>query len=308
MIRKQYLPSQNGRSFSWNSFWSERDIIKEIYEASVSPVLKLILKWLPNEGRILDAGCGLGGYLISLREKGFDIHGVDSSQTAIKLLKQYDANLSVECSDCCRLRYPSKYFDAYISLGVIEHLENRIDAALREARRVLRPQGILIISVPYINLYRRFSFFFKKRRFFTDEKKKRELVFYQYMFSRHAVLRILSKHKFVIIGSIPYSVIAGMKDIPLFLKLYKAATHGSDLVKAAETATSSAKDTPQKVRPVFFKWSILRKFYRLLSWEQADNIFSQAILALTRECWGHMLFVCAVKKTENGKSDLDDYE
>ena len=55
--------------------------------------------------------------------------------------------------DILDLKYPDAHFDAYISQGVIEHFEEGPQQALNEAWRVLKPDGLAFITVPYLNWF-----------------------------------------------------------------------------------------------------------------------------------------------------------
>lgn len=56
-------------------------------------------------------------------------------------------NLSFEVGDVCQLQFPEESFDLYTSFETIEHVAEPL-ALLHEAKRVLRPDGILLLSTP----------------------------------------------------------------------------------------------------------------------------------------------------------------
>ena len=59
-------------------------------------------------------------------------------------------NYLVEYQDARQLRYPDEYFDLVYSISVIEHIPGGGDGeALAEFRRVLKPEGVLVVEVPY---------------------------------------------------------------------------------------------------------------------------------------------------------------
>ncbi|HEX8475839.1 MAG TPA: class I SAM-dependent methyltransferase [Pyrinomonadaceae bacterium] len=59
-------------------------------------------------------------------------------------------NYVVEYQDARRMRYPDEFFDLVYSISVIEHIPGDGDSdALREFRRVLKPDGVLVVEVPY---------------------------------------------------------------------------------------------------------------------------------------------------------------
>ena len=77
-------------------------------------------------------------------------------------------------------------FDAIISIGVVEHRHAGPEVFLYEMRRILKPGGILMISVPYFNPLRKWR---AKHGAYQDNVNG--LDFYQYAFSREEFCRIL---------------------------------------------------------------------------------------------------------------------
>ncbi|OPX25693.1 MAG: hypothetical protein B1H05_03480, partial [Candidatus Cloacimonas sp. 4484_140] len=105
--------------------------------------------------KILEAGCGLGGWVIYLKERGYDILGLEYETFIIERSKQYDPEIPIIKGDINALDFPNDYFDSYISLGVIEHFEEGPQKALSEAYRVLKPNGLAFITVPYLTVLRK---------------------------------------------------------------------------------------------------------------------------------------------------------
>lgn len=120
-----------------------------------SPPREFFLSCLPREGKILDAGCGLGKWVIYLKQRGYDIVGIDDNASAITRLMDFDESLQVELGDILDIHYPENSFDAYISMGVVEHFEDGPISALNEAYRVLKPNGLIFVSVPTVNVIRK---------------------------------------------------------------------------------------------------------------------------------------------------------
>lgn len=105
---------------------------------------------LPAHARILDAPCGAPAALsLALKAKGFTVIGADLDKTAASALGDAFAPVNLNAP----LPWADESFDVAISTEGIEHLENHF-AFLREFRRVLRPNGILIITTPNITALR----------------------------------------------------------------------------------------------------------------------------------------------------------
>ena len=103
----------------------------------------------------MDAGCGFGKWVIYLKQRGYDIVGIDNSELAVAKLKDFDESLQVELGDILYIHYPDNSFDAYVSMGVVEHFEDGPTPALKEAYRLLKPGGLIFVSVPTVNVIRK---------------------------------------------------------------------------------------------------------------------------------------------------------
>lgn len=108
--------------------------------------LAMIERYAPLEGRrILDAGCGLGMYVRAFRQFSQEVYGIDLDADRIAQASRELPNLQVACAE--HLPFGDDVFDVVLSHEVLEHVgDDR--AAAREAVRVLRPGGRLIVFVP----------------------------------------------------------------------------------------------------------------------------------------------------------------
>lgn len=94
---------------------------------------------------ILDVGCGTGANLELLSEFG-DAEGVDVSTQAIEFCRLRGLE-HVQLGAAERLPNEDASFDLVTALDVVEHLDDDV-AGLKEMRRVLRPDGRLLLFVP----------------------------------------------------------------------------------------------------------------------------------------------------------------
>lgn len=109
--------------------------------------LKKIANLQKNEGmyRYLDVGCGSGENALCFGNDFKEIHCLDVNLNEELLKKRRSIFLYVGSAEALPFRDNS--FDAVSIISVIEHLQNKL-AAIREAHRVLRPRGIMILQVP----------------------------------------------------------------------------------------------------------------------------------------------------------------
>lgn len=103
-----------------------------------------------KKGKILDVGCGAGGFINSLKHHypGFDCSGCDISRSAIIFAqKNFGDRIDFKLIKKGRLPYPSHDFDVVILIHVFEHVEDK-KTLLKEIHRVLKKGGIFHLQVP----------------------------------------------------------------------------------------------------------------------------------------------------------------
>lgn len=100
---------------------------------------------LPTGAQILDAGCGSGRNMLELAHYG-TVNGVELSPTSVAAAKARHTG-EVTQGSIDALPFEDDSFDLITSLDVLEHIEDD-RAALRELRRVARPGGLLLLTVP----------------------------------------------------------------------------------------------------------------------------------------------------------------
>ncbi len=95
--------------------------------------------------RILDVGCGTGANLLMLSKYG-DAEGVDVSEDALSFCRERGID-KVRLGAGEALPYDDGTFDLVTAFDVVEHMDDDL-AGLKEFRRVLRPDGRVLIIVP----------------------------------------------------------------------------------------------------------------------------------------------------------------
>lgn len=109
--------------------------------------LRLIRRYVPLEGkRVLDVGCGLGAYVANFRRFTDHAYGMDVDAPRVQEgHRRGVANLLVAAAEA--LPFADGAFDVVLLNEVIEHVTDD-RATLREACRVLRPGGAVVIYAP----------------------------------------------------------------------------------------------------------------------------------------------------------------
>ena len=110
-------------------------------------VSALLKKFISNkkDNRILDIGCGTGIVLKMLNEYGL-ASGLDISKDALSFCKERGLN-SLFLGSATSLPFPDETFSLVTALDILEHIEDDT-LALREIRRVLKKDGLAIITIP----------------------------------------------------------------------------------------------------------------------------------------------------------------
>lgn len=107
------------------------------------PCVKQFINSIPTNETILEIGCGNGKNMI----RPTTMTGVDMCDTFVEICKR--KNLNVMHGDALNLPFDDNTFDNVMCVAVIHHLstfERRLQA-IREAIRVLKPNGQIFISV-----------------------------------------------------------------------------------------------------------------------------------------------------------------
>ncbi|MEL7061707.1 MAG: class I SAM-dependent methyltransferase [Acidobacteriota bacterium] len=146
-----------GDADDWERQWQRRDVaawLASHADGRLGP-LEPMASALPRDGKILEAGCGVGQVVVALRARGFDAEGVDYAHRTIERIRIARPDLPVRQGDVYALDVPDGHYAGYVSIGVFEHHPDGPTGGLREARRVLRHGGIAIITVPMLNAARR---------------------------------------------------------------------------------------------------------------------------------------------------------
>lgn len=101
-----------------------------------------------RRGRALEIGCGAGGVTDDLTRLGFETVGIDLSFGMLSVARRrFPRGAGFACADVERLCWPDGAFDLVVGMGFLEYLPDP-RPALTEIRRVLRPGGEAVLTVP----------------------------------------------------------------------------------------------------------------------------------------------------------------
>lgn len=131
--------------------------LERLLQTEIDPVFAKRAKFIfgaiekKRPRKILDVGCGRGFYVqtVSLYDFPQEIHGVDINGNYLEQARKIclDKRVKIRQGDIYHLPYPDNFFDLVICSEILEHLSNDKEALL-EVKRVLKPRGTLLITVP----------------------------------------------------------------------------------------------------------------------------------------------------------------
>jgi SAM-dependent methyltransferase len=106
---------------------------------------------VPIGGNVLDLGCGTGQIASAIAAAGIRATGCDISPEMLRRAAAADPSATVDWVQLDPgwqvLPFGPEAFDAVVASSVLEYVDDA-EAVLRECRRVLRPGGILLCTVP----------------------------------------------------------------------------------------------------------------------------------------------------------------
>jgi SAM-dependent methyltransferase len=140
--------------------------------------------------------------------RGYHAEGIEWSDAVVSAVHAFHPDLPIRQGDATRLDLPSNTYDAYVSLGVMEHRRDGPEPFLGEARRVLRPGGVAFISVPYCHALRRARI----RLGLYHRRPPTDLDFYQYAFGREEFAAYLVSAGFAVLAQVSYGVVTGLRE------------------------------------------------------------------------------------------------
>lgn len=121
----------------------------------IKPLIKMINEIVSpcpqnqHKPRILDIGCGNGSFTNFIKEQGYEVVGVEESESGIKFARDNHDCQFIQGS-IYNLPYTEleEKFDVVISLEVIEHLFYPKEL-VKSVKKLLKPNGRLILTTPY---------------------------------------------------------------------------------------------------------------------------------------------------------------
>jgi SAM-dependent methyltransferase len=133
---QQYLPEEEPSIESWQKM--------------MDPVFKRaarLLQRFKGKGRLMDVGAGFGFFLSEMKQRGWEVTGVEISQRGMNYARDR-LEVNVHPGPLEQAGLPEEHFDAVTAFYVVEHLPDPI-TFLKECYRILKPGGLLLLRYPH---------------------------------------------------------------------------------------------------------------------------------------------------------------
>jgi len=144
---------QQGYAAAYDVIYGEKD-----YSGECDAIIRLIAKFGDAKvKRVIDLGCGTGRHATALHQRGFDVTGVDISESMLRYAReragpgQADGRIKFIQGDIRNLDFSEPFDVALMNFNVLGYMSSNDDllAALASVRRNLREGGLFVADIWY---------------------------------------------------------------------------------------------------------------------------------------------------------------
>ena len=118
----------------------------KVKEERIAELIANAIKASPGR-KVLEIGCGEGANYYHLEKKlpGIQYVGLDCSSEKIDCLLEYFSGVEGVCADALQLPFEATLYDFVLCRDILHHVDYAREEMLKEAIRVLKPNGKLVI-------------------------------------------------------------------------------------------------------------------------------------------------------------------
>jgi len=214
MSFKQYLRQEITKGLDetyTEEHWAKSTPGKAYYDVHLSTIEQhematpVFREFLGKGGmRILESGCGTGRWMAFFEKLGNRAFGVDDSWGPLRVAREHDPAMNLARANALATPFRTGVFDAAFSSYVAEHFEEGPEALFREIHRVLKPNGLFFVVVPFNNAFRRLVVNPSLRFFYALWKLRRKaLGFTEYRYTKAEMDGFLAHTNFEVVRVVP---------------------------------------------------------------------------------------------------------
>jgi len=142
MYQSDYWKSGAAKDFGYTDYVADEPLYVKTFRMRG----ELVARHRPPPALLLDVGCAAGFALTALRERGYDVRGVELSRPMAELARRrLGDGAAIHCGVLDESLFGGAKFDVITMFDVVEHVEDPI-AFLATARRMLAPGGIVVLE------------------------------------------------------------------------------------------------------------------------------------------------------------------
>ncbi|UMB59529.1 class I SAM-dependent methyltransferase [Lutibacter sp. A80] len=202
---------------------AKKSFLDKVYQIvkkyALNTKLKLINSFKTSEQNLLDIGCGTGDFLVTCKNNGWNVVGVEPNKNARDLAesKLNKQSTSTIFSDIEQLT--SEKFDVITLWHVLEHVPN-LESYILKLKSLLKPNGVLVVAVPN---FKSFDALYYKQYWAAFDVPR-----HLWHFSKTAIQQLFSKQQMDVVKILP------MKFDSFYVSLLseKYKTSKSNFIKA----------------------------------------------------------------------------
>lgn len=140
IYQTEYFKSHSAKDFGYSDYLEDKKGYLKTFRKKAAIVGKHA-----DGGRCLEVGSAAGFFLEAMRERGFDVHGVEVSEYAANFSREEFGLDSVFNGKLEDADLPEKSFDVVAMWDVIEHLADPI-RELQRIRGLMKPDGVMVLQ------------------------------------------------------------------------------------------------------------------------------------------------------------------
>ena len=232
----------------WPDYWKT---VSLQLDSKYLPEYRVLLNHLPPGASVLDIGCGRGVVVRDLQQRGYDARGIDFDRESILDSVAHGGYFPSDVGDLNHLPYRDQSFDAILLAGTVEHVFQGPQCGFSEAYRVLRPGGMMVLTIPYINIVRKLllPFYLTRDIVFSYFPERQQEKFFEWVFTRSEVNAMLSEAGFFMSESRRAYYTTVLRKIPGVSKATEAVFGRPEMTKVNGTGRQNQASLQRSSSP-----------------------------------------------------------